>query len=634
MTILFFCISSDLLGQDFEKQFKTYKESHARNFNQFVEQNDKEFADFLRKDWKAFDVIKADEKLVKPKPQIVPACDGQEVIPIELDFAPSSRAIKLEEELVMPVNYKISDYKGEIVQTDIEYFGSPVSIRSPKGFFDFHGKSPSPDYFADFWDSVSEKDYRMILDDLFKYRADFSLNDFGYYLLVKQFAQKHLDQSNDELMTWFILTKSKYKTRIGYNDDRVFILLPSQLQIYGTSYMIDNGLSYYVMDYESGSEIYSYDKDYREAYQSYDFSIKQPINLTIEKSIRTVKFDKDSISIDIEFNQNAIDFYNEVPGIELSGYFNSTLSELTAQSLADELSPYLEGLSQFGKVSFLLSFVQNGFDYQLDDEQFGKERVFFPEEMLFYPGSDCEDRSVFFAYLVSALTDAEVIGLDYPEHVATAVHFNSEVPGDYYIFDEKKYVVCDPTYIGAPVGASIRNLTAQKAELIIPDKQGNQKELDLSFADTFLNSWFFSEGDKKYLVANYEGETTIDGQTFEGENKSVLITIHDGMKDPISIESDADIEVLDAKMIESSFLILYQKNDVNLIAQISPDGIIEWSQTIPDQERVFDSSTVQITLFDQQGKILAGKQYAETALFDVNRLQMKGDKILAILPSK
>ena len=78
-------------------------------------------------------------------------------------------------------------------------------------------------------------------------------------------------------------------------------------------------------------------------------------------------------------------------------------------------------------VNVLLRFVQTGFSYLTDSEQFGREKFMFPEETLSYPYSDCEDRSFLFAYLVSSLLGLDVIGLDYPGHVATAVKFSSPV---------------------------------------------------------------------------------------------------------------------------------------------------------------------------------------------------------------
>jgi hypothetical protein len=46
----------------------------------------------------------------------------------------------------------------------------------------------------------------------------------------------------------------------------------------------------------------------------------------------------------------------------------------------------------------------------------------------------------------------EVVGLDYPAHIATAVRFNTEIAGDAITFQGKRYIICDPTYINADVG--------------------------------------------------------------------------------------------------------------------------------------------------------------------------------------
>ena len=69
-------------------------------------------------------------------------------------------------------------------------------------------------------------------------------------------------------------------------------------------------------------------------------------------------------------------------------------------------------------VGILLNFVQTSFDYQTDEEQFGREKYFYPEEILAYPFCDCEDRAAFFARLVRNLTGLEVVGLDYPGPVS------------------------------------------------------------------------------------------------------------------------------------------------------------------------------------------------------------------------
>ena len=65
----------------------------------------------------------------------------------------------------------------------------------------------------------------------------------------------------------------------------------------------------------------------------------------------------------------------------------------------------------------------------------------------------------------------ELLGLDvvlehYPGHLATAVRFDEEVPGDYFTLDGKHYVVCDPTYINADIGDAMPQFKQARAKIV------------------------------------------------------------------------------------------------------------------------------------------------------------------------
>ena len=100
----------------------------------------------------------------------------------------------------------------------------------------------------------------------------------------------------------------------------------------------------------------------------------------------------------------------------------------------------------------LINFVQTAFEYATDDEQFGYERPLFGDEIFYYPYSDCEDRSILFSILMRDLLGLDVVLLHFPGHLATAVKFNEDISGFYLMIDNEKYLICDPTYINAPVG--------------------------------------------------------------------------------------------------------------------------------------------------------------------------------------
>ena len=110
------------------------------------------------------------------------------------------------------------------------------------------------------------------------------------------------------------------------------------------------------------------------------------------------------------------------------------------------------------------------YDNLLYDCLSARDRAFFPAESLYYPYCDCEDRSILFAHLVRDLLGLEVVLLYYPGHLASAVCLNQPVHGDFLTVCGKRYVVCDPTYIGAPVGATMPGMDNKAAKVIMLSK--------------------------------------------------------------------------------------------------------------------------------------------------------------------
>jgi hypothetical protein len=142
--------------------------------------------------------------------------------------------------------------------------------------------------------------------------------------------------------------------------------------------------------------------------------------------------------------------------------FNNTGEQLTAS-----LKEKIDGMSQRNAVERLLNWVQTGFEYEFDETIWGKDRAFFPEETLFYPYDDCEDRSILLSRLISDLLGLECLLVYYPGHLAMAVNFNEPVKGDYVMLDGRKFVICDPTYIGSLVGETMPMVKDESTTIIL-----------------------------------------------------------------------------------------------------------------------------------------------------------------------
>lgn len=120
-----------------------------------------------------------------------------------------------------------------------------------------------------------------------------------------------------------------------------------------------------------------------------------------------------------------------------------------------DLAKTVEGKTTVQAANLLINFVQTAFEYKTDHQQFGYEKPFFVEETLYYPYCDCEDRSILYAFLIEELLHLKVVLLDYPNHIATAVLFEEPVNGDQVTYQGKRFTICDPTYINAPIGKSM-----------------------------------------------------------------------------------------------------------------------------------------------------------------------------------
>ena len=123
--------------------------------------------------------------------------------------------------------------------------------------------------------------------------------------------------------------------------------------------------------------------------------------------------------------------------------------------------------TQLEAVERLLNWVQTAFVYEYDNVVWGDDRAFFPDETLYYPYCDCEDRSILFTRLVRDLLGLKCILIYYPGHLASAVCFTDHVSGDYILVNGDKYIVCDPTYIGASVGYTMPDMDNASAKVIV-----------------------------------------------------------------------------------------------------------------------------------------------------------------------
>ena len=474
-------------------EFEQWMKQETTSFQEYRDKRDKEFTGFLKSQWKEMQTFqgivrdktpkpvrmpkapkKAPVSIKQPVPKITPIAETPQIKPF------SKTPVKVTPPtMIKPVIVSVPVIKP--VPAPIKVIPAPL-IKRPKGtkvHLTFYGQSLDFYYdpklkvslqrpineksMSNIWSEMSKADYEGLLNQINAQRKPLILNDWGYALLTNAIAQKiHPRSKNDQsVFTWYLMTKAGYQARIAYDHNYVYLLMPSRQQLYAAPYFTFDKIRYYALSFDGikqkPGKIFTYDGHYPGAKKRLDMSLGHAFNTGRKQQDRFLNFTYKGKThrINVGYDNETIRYLKTYPQMDITLYFNSELNQATANPLLKQLKPLVEGKSEQEAVNLILRFVQTAFKYKTDEQQFGIENYLFPEETLHYPYSDCEDRSVFFAWIVHNLLGLQVVGLDYPGHISAAVHFNEKVSGDAVSFNGKRYVVTDPTYINANSGMAM-----------------------------------------------------------------------------------------------------------------------------------------------------------------------------------
>lgn len=322
---------------------------------------------------------------------------------------------------------------------------------------------------ADAYEAMCKADYKPLLADCRQLKNDLKLNDWGVFLFVRDVSNALCaDAHASVVMQQFLLNELGYKSKMARRADRdqMLLFVATDCKMYGRPYFTKDGLNYYNLTSDETCQFYMCQEDSPKAKSSIDMQITNAPQLNSGMVNSVHKNGAGTVAVSVDVPKSLMLFYKSMPQCDYSVYVNAKVNPAVADRLLSSLAPIVEGKSETEAANLLINFVQTGFKYATDQEQFGYEKPFFVEELFYYPYCDCEDRSVLYSYLVRNLLKLDVVLLDYPNHIATAVCFNENVSGDFVTVEGKKYIVCDPTYIGASIGKAMPQFKRVAAKVL------------------------------------------------------------------------------------------------------------------------------------------------------------------------
>jgi len=450
----------DSIIQRYQNDFDRYRQSREQEFQEFKNRNDSLFYEFLKGEWKSFKVYYK-EKPKEPKPVTQPYATEDELknhrgIEIFPESDPAEDSIFGTDEIKINAakNYNGNFDIRSLEPVTLSYYNNEDILYLKREKVGFNEK-PTPENIRKFYNlSESSGSLVHIISQLNLLKEKYRLNDWGFIQLT-HLAAKHIwsDPNSQILLVWYIMQQNGYNVNLGYSGNEIFLLIASFDEIANVYYVTVKNEVFYIFNSSlqtSKNEIKMVNGIFP-GIRKFSLKIQKLPEMANQKIVHELKFLNKSFTVDL--NKTIIDFFNDYPVCDLGIYFNTPLSQQAIKSLDVILKPMLAGKTNKEKVALLLKFVQETWKYATDAQQFNKEKYMFPDEVLYYSESDCEDRAVIFVKLVKHYTGLKAIGLSYPGHVAAAVNLKDPFPNaTFFRDDNEKFVLCDPSCIGADIG--------------------------------------------------------------------------------------------------------------------------------------------------------------------------------------
>ncbi len=303
--------------------------------------------------------------------------------------------------------------------------------------------------------AVTEQDWLPLHEQLQQQRRRFELNDWLYVKLVRETVDRIADfalENERRVLEFHLLTLAGYDVRLCYDSQTMFVYGYTNDALFEVPMITNDERKYVNLTSALSPE--------RNTTRSLNLHPIRPLpsgdplsftlgnipKLTPNMQNRTFRFryQDELFTVHGLSDRTVAAWMHDYPFFEEGLYLEAPMAELTKNRLLDELRPFLEGRSQLEQLELLASFTRSAFVYKEDKKSFGYSKPMIADEVLFYPVSDCEDRSALYFMLVRDLLNLPVVAIAYDDHLSIAVS-SPELTGKGFWHKGKEYFVCDPT---------------------------------------------------------------------------------------------------------------------------------------------------------------------------------------------
>lgn len=481
---------------DLRSQYEEFRQNRRREYQDFKAKANAEFAEFLKQAWKEYpsrDGEKAPIPVVMPEPERLPADRTVPPLPEAkpdlgavrwiaggTDGAPAdARSGKPSATPARPAAERTAPRGGE--ELALNFYGD--ALRIPwSGRMAPRLASVDEDGFSALWSDLSESWTDEGVKCLAAYAGEHGLNGWGIYRLVSKVSEEAYgsDRANERIaMQAWLLTQLEYRAQVAVRGSELVLLLPFAEPVYGVPYLTLDGMRHYIFGYGApgGTGYRTYENRFAGAGRMPSLAMDGTMDVGLKTRMELTRWSKLlGERLEVPVSVGTVALLLDCPLTDGSVYYRQGVFSELASEVLGTLRRRIAGMQEAEAVGCLLHLVQNGFDYATDESVFGRQKQLFIEESFFYGRNNCKDRVGVFSWLVRELTSLDVIFVRFEgnaassgvSHIACAVCFSGDVPGDAYRYKGRRYVMCDPTYINAGVGRTMPCYAGSEGIVLAP----------------------------------------------------------------------------------------------------------------------------------------------------------------------
>ncbi len=442
-----------------KSSFMAYRDSLLKEHRDFRNHIFAQYADFMKGVWHEYEPLKPMVRDTQPKPRKAPS-----VSPVK------ENATAVTPRVTRPAIEPTVKPSGE---SSFCFYSLGVDV--PEVSIPLAKSYDTTGVLADQWNLLEQAEVaNTVLPALMDASEKAGLNDYLNYRLVSEYVKYAAPDAplmGSMAVIQNLLVHWGYDARLGYaGNGAPLLLLPVRQRIYGKPSMPLDGKDFYIFLPDGINESALNGMTVR----TYDVSPEVKRQKSLDMVLGELRFPENPHQFDLsygrirlkgEVNANLMPVLYRYPQLDIECYVKSEIQPKLRQSLVSQIQAQLAGMENGSDVEELLSFMQHAFQYSTDEDNHGFEKPYFIEENLFYDSNDCEDRAIFYAYMLWHALNRENQIVFFPGHEATTIRFDNPHDGTAYEYDGASWYISDPTYIGARTGKGMPSYAGQTPKI-------------------------------------------------------------------------------------------------------------------------------------------------------------------------